>query len=616
MRNAASIALFALCAGFAPAAAAPVAPDPGELLAKARAASGGEAWSRVRTMRSTVAFEASGMKGRMESVTDLVHGRYADRYELGPASGAEGFDGKAGWERDASGQVRTRDSAEEREEAVNEAYRRSRAYWFPERGKAAIENRGPAAEGGRTFQVLRITPQGGRPFDLWIDASTTLVDRVVEKGGIETRTEHVSDYREVDGLRIPFGFRSTNGDARYDQVGHVEKVEINPDLEDALFTAPPPPAADFRIAGSAKSTTVPFELVNGHIYVDAKLNGRALRLLCDTGGANVITPAVARELGVKSEGALRGTGAGEKSEDVGLARLDSVQIGDAVVERQLFAVFDLARLEPAEGNPMPGLVGYEIFKRFVVRIDYGRRLLTLTLPSAFEAPTGAAVLPFRFNGHTPQVDGSVDGVAGAFDIDTGSRASLDLLGPFVEKNSLVAHYKARLEGITGWGVGGPTRSLLARSRSLKLGSVDVPDVVTKLSLQKKGAFSNTYVAGNVGFGVLRRFTVTFDYGREKLYLEPTTADPGRDTYDRSGLWLNQGSGFFEVMDVIGGSPGAEAALKPGDRVVAVDGAPASTLKLPELRLRLRSEPPGTRIRLRVTSGSSEREATLVLKDLV
>jgi len=620
MRNAARLARLVLfvVSGVLTSAGAGAAgdPEPRALLAKAREAAGGEAWSRVRTLRATMAFETGGLRGRVDSWTDLVRGRYADRYELGPATGAEGFDGKTGWEQDASGQVRTRDSADERESAANEAYRRSRAFWFPERWKAVIESRGNATEGGRAFHVLRITPEGGRAFDLWIDASTYLIDRHVEKGATETRTDTFSDYRDVAGLRLPFAYRSTNGDARYDQFGRVEKVDVNPETSDAVFAAPPPPAADFRIAGGKTSTTVPFELVNNHIYLEAKLNGRSFRLLCDTGGANVITPGVAGALGVRPQGALEGKGVGEKSEDVALVKLESVQIGDATVERQLFAVFDLARLEPAEGAPIPGLVGYEIFKRFVVRIDYGRRLLTLTLPAAFQAPGAAAAVPFRFKGHTPQVDGSVDGVPGAFDIDTGSRASLDLLGPFVEKNGLVARYGATLEGVTGWGVGGPTRSLLARSRSLKLGAVEVQDVVTMLSLQKKGAFSDAYVAGNVGAGVLRRFTVTFDYEHQRLFLEPLAADPGRDSYDRSGLWLNQGNGCFEVMDVIGGGPGSRAGIRVGDRILAVDGVAVSSLRLPQLRLRLRSDPPGTRIRLRVQSGGSEREVSIELQDLV
>ena len=593
------------------------AADPRSLLARAKEAAGGKAWNSVRTLHSTIRMEVGGLKGRSESWTDLPGGRFADRYQLGPASGANGFDGRTAWEQDASGQVRSRDSAAEREETVDESYRRSYAYWFPERREATFEYAREESEEGRRFHLLRIVPKGGRPFELWIDAATFLFDRVVEKTATQTRTDFLSDYRDVDGLRVPFAFRSTTGNARYDQTGSVEKIDVNSEVADAAFAVPPPPASDFAIAGGKTSTTVPFELVNNHIYLDVKLNGHGpYRLLCDTGGANVITPAVARELGVKPVGVLEGRGVGEKSEDVGLAKLERVQIGDATIERQLFAVFDLARLEPAEGASMPGLVGYEVFKRFVVRIDYGRKFLTLTVPSAFREEGRAAAVPFRFDEHTPQVEGSVDGFAGTFDIDTGSRASLDLLGPFIEKNGLVARYGAKLEGVTGWGVGGPARSLLARSKSLKLGSVEVSNVVTTLSLQKKGSFSNVYVAGNVGAGVLRRFTVTFDYGHQRLYFEPGSVDPGRDAFDRSGMWLNHGDGFFEVVDVIAGSPAQEAGIRAGDRIVSVDGATAGGLSLPDLRLRLRTDPPGTRVRFRVKSGESEREATVVLKDLV
>ena len=139
------------------------APDPLALLARAKEAAGGEAWNRVRTLHMTIRMEVGGLKGRAESWTDLRAGRFADRYELGPASGANGFDGRAAWEQDASGQVRSRDSADEREETVNEAYRRSYAYWFPERREATLDYAGEKSEDGRRFHVVRIVPKGGRP---------------------------------------------------------------------------------------------------------------------------------------------------------------------------------------------------------------------------------------------------------------------------------------------------------------------------------------------------------------------------------------------------------------------------------------------------------------------
>jgi hypothetical protein len=567
-------------------------------------------------MHAVLRIETGGLKGRVESWDDLAGRRYVDRYELGPASGASGFDGGVGWEQDSSGQVLPRESAEAREASIDEAYRRSRAFWFPARWDAAIESAGERTEGTRRFRALKITPKGGRPFELWIDASSFLPDRTIEKGALETRTEIFSDYREVRGIFLPFATRSTNGNEKYDQFLRMESVELNAPVADAAFAVPPPPAPDFSIASGKTSTTLPFSLVNNHIYVTAFVNGKPYRLLCDTGGANVLTPSAIHELGLRSEGALEARGVGEKSEDIGLVRVERLQIGDATLSRQLFAVFDLSALEPVEGAPMSGLVGFEVFKRFVVRIDYGRHVLTLTPPAAYREEPGAVWVPFRFKSRMPQMDGEIDGIPGLFDIDTGSRASLDLLAPFAEKHRLADKYGAKLEAITGWGVGGPARAKLARAKTLKLGSVEIRDLVTELSLQKKGAFTDVYVAGNVGAGVLRRFVVTFDYARQRVGFEPVSPTPARDSFDRAGMWINRGAAGFEVMDVIPGGPAGEAGIKPGDRITGVDGTDAARLSLSDLRLRLRTDSPGTRVRVKLISGGTEREATIVLRDLV
>jgi C-terminal processing protease CtpA/Prc len=101
-----------------------------------------------------------------------------------------------------------------------------------------------------------------------------------------------------------------------------------------------------------------------------------------------------------------------------------------------------------------------------------------------------------------------------------------------------------------------------------------------------------------------------------MYLEPSASEIPRDSFDRAGLWLNRGDGFFEVIDVIAGGPAEEAGVRAGNRVVAVDGVAAAGIALPDLRLRLRTDPPGTRVRLRLLSDGAEREVTVILRDLV
>lgn len=587
-----------------------------DILAKSKEAMGGAAFDAIRTTHNVAKVVTSGLTGEGESWEDNLNGHYVDRFKLGPASGAEGYDGKVVWSQDTSGQPRAEGAAAARQAAMDEAYRRCFAFWFPQRWPAQIESSGEKEENGKRFYVIRITPEGGRPFDMWIDASTYLIDHTVEKGDIETRTNYFSDYRTVNGVKIAFSGRSTNGDTKYDQLITIEKVEFNTPVQEAMFQMPAPPPPDFAIEGGKTSTTIPFDLVNNHIYVQAKLNGKGpFRLLCDTGGANIITPTVAKELGVKSEGALQGRGVGEKSEDIGLAKLQTLQVGDATLNNQLFAVFPMESFASVEGIAENGLIGYEVFKRFVVKVDYEHHTLTLTVPSAFTYQGNGTKIPFIFNAHIPQVDGSLDGIPGKFDIDTGSRSSLDILKPFAEKHDLAAKYNAKLEAVTGWGVGGAAHSVLARAKVLQLGGVEVHNPVTELSLQSKGAFSSPYVAGNVGAGVLKRFNITFDYPHQQLIFEPNANYDKPDVYDRSGMWLNVGDNAFEVMDVVAGAPAAQAGLKVGDKIVAVNGRPAAQIQLADLRQQFK-ENPGTKFRLTIQSGGQQRDVELVLRNLV
>ena len=590
---------------------------PAAALAKSKEAMGGSAWDGVHSSHSLVRIETGGLKGTDEGFDDLLAGRHYEALKLGPITGAEGWDGRSGWTQDSSGQAKQMEGGDEVEGAVNGAYRRCLAYWYPDRWPATVEDGGTEELGGRRFQVVKITPKGGRLFEIWIDAGTWLVDHILEKQAIETRTTFFSDYRAVDGKKIPFAWRSTNGETRYDQIFAVESVEFDVALDESKFRMPGPPPADFTFAQSRTTTTVPFELINNHIYVKVKLNGQGpFTFLCDTGGSNVITPTLAARLGVKPEGALEGRGVGEKSEDVGLVNLESLTVGDVTLQKQLFAVFPLESFADVEGVPLAGLIGYEVFKRFAVRIDYEHDQLTLILPSAFAYQGHGTVVSFRFNDQIPQVDGSIDGIPGKFDIDTGSRSSLSLLKPFAEKNDLKKKFAARIEAVTGWGVGGPARGLIARAGELRLGDVSIPSPVTELSLQKKGGFTDSYVAGNVGAGVLKRFNLVFDYAGKRIIFEPNANGVLPDVYDRSGMWINRAGAVLKIIDVTGGGPAEAAGLRAGDSVIAVDGAPVDDATLVALRKRFRAEPAGTKIRLRVDSGDKKRDVTLVLKNLV
>lgn len=610
--------VFVALTGFVAVMAAPGAgPDPraAEILARAKQAAGGNAWDSVRFIRTKMQVETMGLKGPAESFEDARTGAYSDTYKLGAFSGASGYDGKTAWEQDSSGQVAIQGADDQRQGAVNEAYRRARAFWYPARAKADVAYGGDAADAGRKFRVIKIAPVGGRPFEIWIDAETFMIDRVTERNARELRTTFLSDYRNVQGRMLPFAARSTNGDPKSDSIVKVESIAFEDEGSQTAFAPPAPPKRDYGFA-SGNSTTIPFRLVNNHIYLQVRLNGRPYELLFDTGGMNVITPTVARELGLASEGKLQARGVGEKTVEASLTTVNRMDVGGAFLGNQRFVVLPLESFSDVEGEPITGIVGYEIFKRFVVVTDYENSRVTLIEPEGFAYRGTGTRVEMKLNDRIPEVAGTIDGLAGQFTLDTGARNTLTLSTPFVEKNGLIARYRPQVAAVTGWGVGGPSRGWLARAKTFAIGGAAVDAPVVELSTQKGGAHTDTYVAGNVGAGVLKKFNIVWDYSRHQLFFEKNKNHGERDVHDRAGFWANVDRDAFLVVDVTPGSPSAEAGLKTGDRILTANGKRAvSERSLPDLRL-LKKAPPGTNLILEVQRGSERLTINILLKDLV
>jgi hypothetical protein len=110
-------------------ASAARAGDPNEILARAKAAAGGPACDAIHTIQLKAKLSAGGLTGTAELLQDVLTGRHVERFQLGPASGAEGFDGVIAWSQDASGQSRAEEGGDGRLGAIDEAYWSALAYW-------------------------------------------------------------------------------------------------------------------------------------------------------------------------------------------------------------------------------------------------------------------------------------------------------------------------------------------------------------------------------------------------------------------------------------------------------------------------------------------------------
>ena len=599
-------------------------PAPAATDAKARAvldaaaAAMGEArFASARFEHTKAKILTGGLNGTYDGIVEAKTGHFREFTDVGVTTQGDGYDGKSVWTEDGSGQVAIQGTDDALKGAVNQAYQGAHGYWHAEQWTADISYAGAKTEGARSFDAVRVTPKDGRPFDLWFDQKTHLLDRLVEQQATRTYTTFYSDYRSVDGAQLPFQSRQTDGEARYDTVLTVGSIAFERTAPDGVFSPPPPPKADFGFAAGAKSTTIPFQLVNNHMYVAVTLDGKGpYELLFDTGGMNVITPSLAAELGLKPQGALQGSGSGEKSQDTGLVKIAREDIGQAHLDNQVFAVIALESFGTVEGRKISGIFGFEVFKRFIVRTDYEKNEIVLSDPADWTYRGTGTRVAFRIKDIIPVVPGTIDGVSGDFQLDTGSRVSLDLMTHFVDANGLIGKYGAKLSGVDGWGVGGASHAVFVRAHSFTFGGVTVSDPVVGLSRQRAGAFSDIYSAGNVGAGILKRFNITWDYPHNQIFFEKNANYAARDVFDRAGMWVNLGEKGFDVVDVFDGAPAAEAGLRTGDTILAVDGKKAgSEISLPDFRLRLR-EAVGTKLKLDVARGAQTLHLSVALRDLV
>jgi S1-C subfamily serine protease len=160
------------------------------------------------------------------------------------------------------------------------------------------------------------------------------------------------------------------------------------------------------------------------------------------------------------------------------------------------------------------------------------------------------------------------------------------------------------------------RSTVIRLPELRLGDVTVRDVVGELSDATFGSFSDANYEGNIGSALLKRFVVTFDYARARMYLKAIVPEPSDvGTFDKSGMWLNAESAGYVVTSLDERSPAGEAGLAAGDVITAIDGRAAQMRKLSDARATLRDLPAGTVVRVDFKRGAARKTADIKLRDL-
>jgi predicted aspartyl protease len=265
------------------------------------------------------------------------------------------------------------------------------------------------------------------------------------------------------------------------------------------------------------STSLPFDQANNLIVVTATLNGKGpFRFVLDTGASvHVMSPELAQSLALRVETntIVVDTRLPAKT-SAGVVRVSDLRLGDFTLKQQTFAVTPLP-----PSYPFNGFIGAELFKHFVVRVDFRQSQVVLTRRNAFRYQgKGISVAIKLHEGLLPQVQAAVDDNVGWFKLDTGYNGFLALFGEFIEQHNLLAKYGSQRSSPGGETLTGDVGvTPIAQIHKFSLGDVALDNLETSFFIQKGG--SNSAFSGAIGTAALKQFDVIFDYKGQRIILE-------------------------------------------------------------------------------------------------
>jgi hypothetical protein len=229
-----------------PAAAQGYSRPAAQVIARAFAATGGSGWYQLRGWHET------GKRGGVayESWIDPV--RYGMRIETREANGRlqiQGFNGQAVWQVASTGAITAVNDHPTLAQARTEAFFAAGGYFFQGRFGARGDYLGVHNLHGRAYEVVRVEPWNGDPRELWFDARTHLLARIVDHGGRKAAAVQVSDYRRVGPVLVAFRFTPEPGAAPDGIARQVATLTFTPADRDAFSLDRP--AALAKVQASA-----------------------------------------------------------------------------------------------------------------------------------------------------------------------------------------------------------------------------------------------------------------------------------------------------------------------------------------------------------------------------
>lgn len=378
-----------------------------------------------------------------------------------------------------------------------------------------------------------------------------------------------------------------------------------------------------------KSITFNFKSSNNLIIIPVTINNSdTLNFILDTGVRYpIITelPFVNKlNLNFLQPINVRGLGEGEQltayRSGNNTITLDGLAAYDQEIHMVINENFQISHIL---GIPVHGLIGFNLFKDYVVKIDYSEHKITLIKPEYFtyKEKERDIVLPLSFEQNKPFVTTSIvtdknEDVPVKLLVDTGAS---DAIWLSTNSDSRISLPENHIETFLGRGLSGDLYGKKGRIGAIWVGPLVLYEPIVAFPDNElvDELIGKNDRNGTLGAEILRRFYVTMDYPGRRLILRPNADLKDDFNYNMSGLEVTNpmpGLPIFLVSNIRKNSPAYYAGILENDQIISLNNTSNKSLTLNDINLLFQSQE-DRRIKMTILRNGEQIKTEFFLKKM-
>lgn len=384
----------------------------------------------------------------------------------------------------------------------------------------------------------------------------------------------------------------------------------------------------FVFDGDRKQEALVFKKSRGLIILPLYINGKGpFNFILDTGvGHLLITDADLKDslqLEYLRKMKIEGLGEQETLTAYSTSFLE-LRVGSATFKDASAAILtsDIFNLSGYLGMPIHGLIGYDFFKSFIVKINYEANILKIFSTGKARLYKKGTKFPLLVVDKKPFIDASVETDGGKklwvrLLIDSGSGHPISLESYNNQPFDLPKRF---VDANLGIGLSGNIRGFYGRINALNIGKFTLNNVLCSFPLfDDVGAKAEPDTRnGSIGNPLLSKFIVVFDYQKNRVFLKPLANFKKPFDYDKSGMEIvADGKNFdrYIVSRVEPQSAASDFGILAGDEILTINFKKASTMSIGEI-IKILSAEAGRTLFIEIVHGDEIIMGILKLKNRI